>query len=68
MSKFEHQSVLLQELRVESSKCFAVDSQLLLITPHSQIGVDVISHLRIVAPKKSTKILSQLSLTQDGLK
>ena len=35
-------------------------SRLLLITPHSHIGVDAISHLCIVARKNPTPILSLL--------
>ena len=49
MRKLDHLGVLFQELRVEGNRCFDVISRLLLITPHSHIGVDTISHLRIVA-------------------
>ena len=33
--------------------CFDVVSRLLLVTPHSHIGVDAITHLCIVAQKKN---------------
>ena len=46
--KLDHLGVLFQELRLEGSRCFDVVSGLLHITPHSHIGVDTISHLRIV--------------------
>ena len=67
MPNFDYLSVLFQELRVEGSRCFDVISRLLLIVPHSHIGVDAISHLRIVAQENPIPILSQFRLTQAGL-
>ena len=58
MPKINHLGVLFQKLRVEESWCFDVVSRLLLITLHSHIGVDAISHLRIVAQQTPTPILS----------
>ena len=58
MPKLDHLSVLFQELHVEGSRCFDVVSRLLLITPHSLIGVDTISHLRIVAQKYRCRFLT----------
>ena len=42
MPKLDHLGVLFQELRVEGSSCFDVVSRLLLIRPHSHIGVNTI--------------------------
>ena len=60
MPKLDYVSFLFQELHVESSRCFDAVSQLLPISPHSHIGVDAISHLRIVEREKPTPILSLL--------
>ena len=49
MPKLDHRGILFQGLRVEGSWCFDVVSRLLLITPHLHIGVNTVSHLRIVA-------------------
>ena len=51
MPKLNHLDVLFQELCVEGSRRFDVVSRLLLITPHSHIGVDTIFHLPIAAQK-----------------
>ena len=58
MPKLDHLGVLFQELRVEGSRCFDVVSRLLLITPHSRIDVDTISHLRIAAQKYRYRFLA----------
>ena len=67
MPKIDHLGLLFQELRVEGNRCFDEVSQSLLIIPHPHIGVDAIFHLRVVAGKNLTLILSLLSLTQADL-
>ena len=51
MPKLDHLGVLSQKLYVEGRRCLDGVSQLPIITPHSHIGADTISHLCIVAQK-----------------
>ena len=67
MPKLDHLDALLQEIFVEGSRCFDVVCRLLYIAPTLAFGVDAISHLCFVARKKTTPILSLLSLIHAGL-
>ena len=67
MPKLDHLDVFFSKNTYGVSKRFDVVSRLLLVTPHSHIGVDTITHLCIVVQKKPAPLLSLLSVTQAGL-